>query len=121
MKRSIVFLAIILPLLLVALGTGSPLSGKRNLGRKRIEGDSNLIIREKFRGGERACVMVKGDHNPVVDLGVYVYDEKDQLVAQDEAGGEYVAAIWYPPRDAVYKIRIHNTGERYNACYISLK
>jgi hypothetical protein len=108
-------------MLLASAGTGSPLTGKRSLGTKRIEGFSFLIFKEKFRGGERACVIVKGDHKPVVDLGVYIYDEKDRLVAEDKGGGEYVAAIWYPPRDAVYKVKIHNTGTDFNDCYISLK
>jgi hypothetical protein len=121
MKRVTFLLAGVLPLLLVALSSSSPLTGKRNLGVKRIEGTDFITFKEKFRGGERACILVKGDHNPVVDLAVAVYDENDRLVVKDDAGGEYVAAIWYPPRDAVYKIKILNSGTQHNMCYVSLK
>jgi hypothetical protein len=115
-----VVLAMLLSGLLVSLGNGSPLTGKRAIG-KRIDADSNFILREKFRGGERACLIVKGDHKPIVNLGVYIYDAKDRLVAEDHAGGDYVAVIWYPPRDSVYKIKVHNPGKEYNECYISFK
>ena len=121
MKRTVFLLACLLLFLWTALGSSSPLTGKRNLGRKKIEGSDFIFFKEKFRGGERACVLVKGDHDPVVDLSVAVYDEKDRLVVQDNAGGEYVAAIWYPPRDAVYKVKIINSGAQHNMCYISLK
>lgn len=121
MKRIVLFLAVGSALCFATLGSSSPLTGKRNLGVKRIEGTDFITFKEKFRGGERACILVKGDHNPVVDLGVAVYDEKDRLVVKDEGGGEYVAAIWYPPRDAVYKIKIVNSGTQHNMCYISMK
>jgi|SRR5262245_4043474 len=120
MKRSIVFLVMLLSGLLVGIGDGSPLTGKRAFA-ERIPGADSHIFREKFRGGQRACVIVRGDHKPVVNLALSVYDAKDELVAEDRGGGDYVAVIWYPPRDALYKIKVHNPGIEYNDCYISLK
>lgn len=120
MRMTILVLSITFSLLLAAAGSGSPLTGKRGKA-ERIDGESSINLKGKFRGGERACVIVMGDHKPPVDLAVYVYDEKDRLVAEDKAGGEYVAVIWYPPRDAVYRVKIHNPGKDYNQCYISLK
>jgi len=120
MKRTIVVLVVLLSGLLVAVGHGSPLTGKRAF-EERIGGQDNFILREKFRGGQRACVIVRGDHEPIVNLVLSVYDAKDQLVAEDRGGGDYVAVIWYPPRDALYKIKVHNPGVDHNVCYISLK
>ena len=121
MKRIILLFAGLLPLLSGAFSNGSPMTGKRALGYVKIEGGGNFVHREKFRGGERACVIATGDHDPVVNLGLFIYDAQDRLVAQDEGPGDYVAVIWYPPRDAVYKIKVHNTGEQFNKCWISMK
>jgi hypothetical protein len=116
----VVLLSLLLPLLVSDPGTGSPMTGKRNLKAKVAE-LGNFQVEEKFRGGERACVIVMGDHKPVVNLGLFIYDQKGTLVTRDEGGGDIVAVIWYPPRDATYKIKIHNPGREYNDCYISFK
>ncbi len=120
MKRS-VFLVLTLLLIPQAPGLGSPLTAKHSLRTQKSPEGARVAYKESFRGGERACVIVKGDHKPVVNLEIAVYDQKGNLVAKDNGGGDYVAAIWYPPRDGLYKIEIFNPGEAWNACYISVK
>jgi hypothetical protein len=108
--------------LAVTLGRGSPADGMRSEGR-RIGAGGSTEFEVPFRGGERACVIVRGDHKPVENIRLEVY-EGARLVAEDEARenkGDFVTAIWYPPRDATYRIRIYNPGKEYNECYIVLK
>jgi hypothetical protein len=121
MTRFMLLLVVGLMLAIPGSGGGSPLDGKHSLDPQRIPKGARLRFEKEFRGGERACVIVKGDHKPVVDLSVSVYDQKGNLIAKDDAGGDFVTAIWYPPRDAIYRIDIVNPGADYNDCYISLK
>jgi len=121
MKRIALLAVVAVMLAIPGPGGGSPVQGKHSLGRQRVPERAKVQFKKEFRGGERACVIVTGDHDPIVDLGLYVYDQKGTLIAKDEAGGDFVAVMWYPPRDAVYRIEISNPGETYNACYISLK
>jgi hypothetical protein len=102
-------------------GGGSPLEGKISLGVQRVAKQGRLRFEKEFRAGERACVIVRGDHKPVVDLSLAVFDEKGNLIGKDASGGDFVSVIWYPPRDAVYRVEIVNPGEEYNDCYISLR
>jgi hypothetical protein len=100
-------------LLTAASGVVSaPVTGARAT-RVRIGRQSSMTLEEKFLGGQRACVIAVGDHNPPVDLGITVFDEAEQLVAEDQSR-DFVAAIWYPPRTAKYKILVKNTGVEYN-------
>ncbi len=121
MKRAGFVVAFVLPVLLGPAGSGSPLAGKHSLGYVDIPAQKSVVHSETFRGGERACVIVIGDHEPGADLGVFIYDQEDQLVAEDRGGGDFVAAIWYPPRDARYKIKVHNPSGKVNKCWIALK
>ena len=120
MKRLVVLAGILALVLAAGLGNGAPLKGSRSDVIK-VSAQGKSEFRETFRGGRRACVIVKGDQDPVVDLGVYVYDGSDRLVAKDDGRGDFVAAIWYPPRNTTYKIVIHNSGSEWNRCYIVLK
>ena len=94
--------------------------GKRSLGE-----------RAKFKGGQRACVIVAGSHKPVVPLVLEIRDDKGTLVARDEPGkgvsaddapgNDLCAVIWYPPRDGYYSITIKNPGEKVNPCWVAIK
>jgi hypothetical protein len=86
----------------------------------RIERKSHMEFQERFQGGRRACVIAVGDHDPPVDVGIAVYDEADRLITEEQ-GLDYVAAIWYPPRDAQYKVVVKNSGLEYNAMYLVFK
>jgi hypothetical protein len=122
MTRIILFLVVGLLLAVPGPGGGSPVQGKHSFGEpQRIPKGARVRFEKEFRGGERACVIVRGDHKPVVDLSVAIYDQNGNLIAKDDAGGDFVAAIWYPPRDATYRVDIVNPGAEYNDCYISLK
>jgi hypothetical protein len=123
-------LASVMMMLSFGFGHGEPVRGSRGfvqrLGGAALGNDGKLApgtadFQEAFRGGRRACVIVKGDHRPVVDLALSVYDANGRLVAKDEGRGDFVAAVWYPPRDATYRIVIHNPGKEYNDCYIVVK
>jgi hypothetical protein len=121
MRRLVLFGTLAVLLAIAGSGNSSPIKGKHAASDQRIGGKSRLALKMEFRGGERACVIVQGSHNPVVDLVVTVLDATGKVVAKDDGGGDFVAAIWYPPRTAVYGIQILNAGEEDSTCYISLK
>lgn len=74
-----------------------------------------------FTAGQRACVMVVGDQNPVVPLKLRVFDANNKLVASDEPSGDFAAVMWYPPRDGPYRIRFEFTSNVDNVCQIVFK
>jgi hypothetical protein len=118
MARSLWWVPVIL--VLATSGSIAPVKGARTLSKVRIERKSHMEFKEAFQGGRRACVIAVGDHNPPVDVGIAVFDEAGQLVTEHQ-GLDYVAAIWYPPRTASYKIVVKNTGLEYNAMYLVFK
>jgi hypothetical protein len=106
------------------VASASPLKGQMAYSYK-VPGGRTLQLKYVFKGGERACVIVIGDHDPVVRLRVKVEDAKGQVVAEDDYGGDFCAAIWFPPRDGEYLISIsvpHIGGEQdWNKLYIAVK
>lgn len=64
-----------------------------------------------FQGGERACVIVRGDHKPLVPLDVTVFDKSGAVVARDDSDRDFLAVFWVPPRTAEYRIVIRNKGK----------
>src|SRR5271169_5611059 len=94
--------------LLVWGGRSAPIEGARTMNKVRVGPKGALVIEEKFEGGRRACVIAVGDHNPVVDVGIAVYDEANRLIAEDKGGGDFATAIWYPPGEGKYKILVKN-------------
>jgi hypothetical protein len=111
-------------LLLAGIAEASPLQGQGAL-QKKVLGGEVLQFKVKFKGGERACVIVIGDHRPVVALDLKVEDDKGTLIGQDKNGGDFCAVIWYPPRDAEYVISVavpHNGQEEdYDTLYVAVK
>jgi hypothetical protein len=123
------FFAVGLALLcLTPLGNGAPVQGT-SWSEKAVEGASAdrpgvLAFDVAYNPGERACVVVIGDHDPVVDVEVKVYDSKRQLVVQDRGtppAQDFVAVMWYPPRQATYHIEILNYGKAFNKCSVAIK
>ena len=102
------------------LALSSPVDGSRST-HERVGEMSDRTLVERFRGGERACVIVRGDHKPVVNVEVHISDDKGRPITKDVGGGDLVAVTWYPPRDGNYTIRIVNHGKEYNECYVVLK
>lgn len=121
--RRILGLALLLLLAAVPLGLASPLTGA---WAKYIEvGPDGWTDAKQFRGGERATVLVVGDHLGTTSLHLIVKDAKGTVIAEDKGkdqpAGDMVAIIWYPPRDGEYRIELRNPGGAVNKCYIAIK
>jgi hypothetical protein len=125
MKRFGLLLAVGLVVVACPLANTSPTGGQfRTSPEKRIKigaGDKWKAPAITFKGGERACVIVEGDHRPVVDLFLTVYDADGKVVAEDRRGGDLCAVVWYPPVDGDYTLEVHNTGTVFNAISLSFK
>lgn len=113
-------LAAMLLLFAWSTGVGAPVNGPRSLGSKNSLADGAFELKEAFRGGERACVIALAI-NPKDDLAIEVFDDRGRMVARVENNGDLIAAIWYPPRDAVYRIKISSPEGKSKSCYVSLK
>jgi hypothetical protein len=110
-------------------GTAGPVGG--TVGRYyKLEAGSTLRFAAEFKGGERACVIVKGDHDPRVDITIAVFEvkggsgAKEQSlvpVAKDTAGGDLCSVIWYPPRTARYAVEISSSGGVWNKIWLAVK
>lgn len=108
-------------LLCTSLVDSTPV-GIASRDRKRLGAEEKRSVGKfTFKGGERACIIVEGDHRPVVDLFVEVFDEQGNLVAQDRHGGDLCAVIWYPPEDGEYDVHVHNTGKDWNELTLVFK
>jgi hypothetical protein len=85
-------------------------------GRQRVQLDC--------RGGARACVVAVGDHKPAVEMGIAVFDEAGKKITEDAGSGEapdFVAVIWYPPRDGKYTVEVRSKGLEHNEVTVSVK
>jgi hypothetical protein len=121
MKRVILAGLITATLALAVAGRAGPLNGGLG-GYVKLEGhEKRNLGKFTFRGNERACVILIGDHDPRVPLAIYVYSAAGQLVTKDDPGFDYCAAVWYPPEDATYTIEIENRGEQWNKCRLAIK
>lgn len=119
-KKQLVGLTLLAVVLAWNSGAAAPLKGPRSLGSKNSLSNGAMEFKEPFRGGERACVIARCN-NREDNLGIQVSDASGNLVARVENSGDLVAAIWYPPRDAVYHIKIFSPEGKSNSCYVSLK
>ena len=122
--RRVIPLVVLSLLALVPFGNSSPSDGS-SATRPEV-GSAPWTTTRNFRGGERACVFAFGDHKPVVNLHLLVYEVKSgSLVAEDKANnslvGDYVGVVWYPPRTGDYKIELRNPGAEVNKCYVAIK
>jgi hypothetical protein len=131
--RRLLFAVGLATLGLAPLSHGAPMDGTAWLmekveagtvsgGRVTEPGCKQFI--KTYAADQRACVVVIGDHNPVVDLEIKVYDSKNQLIAADRGQGsarDFVAVMWYPPRQETYRIEVCSYGQEYNQCSIAFK
>jgi hypothetical protein len=106
----------------------SPVNGQRRRAadfggkKERLVAGSKVVWREAFRGNQRACVMVEGDHKPIENLKIVVTDLQGKVVARDDGPGDFVVAIWYPPRTAEYLITITGDAKKdYNELDVVMK
>jgi hypothetical protein len=110
-------------------GTAGPVGGP--VGRyAKLEPGSTLRFAAQFKGGERACVIVKGDHDPPMDITITVFEIKEDPaskqqslvpVAKDNAGGDLCSVIWYPPRTAQYAVEISSHGSVWNKIWLAVR
>jgi hypothetical protein len=121
MKRLAVLILALASLVLGGWAGGTPVAGQKLLKHRMQPATRDggqvvpdvVEIKEKFRGGRRAMVIIEGDHLPVVPLAVAVYDEANRLVGEDVSEIDVAGVLWYPARDATYKIVIQNFGTDY--------
>jgi hypothetical protein len=131
--RGVLFAVLLALLSLAPFGRGAPVNGtswayeKVPAGTVRdgvVTEPGSLNFTKTYVAGQRACVVVIGDHKPVVKIAVKVYDAKNNLVAHDEGDGpakDFVAVMWYPPRQEAYRIEIFSFGDDYNQCSVAFK
>lgn len=116
-------------LLWAGLGSAGPVPTAVANYRK-VRARTTEVIKLKFEGGQRACVIAMGDHDPVVPVTIEVYDADGKLVVSDNpattvpppaVGADLAAAFWYPPRDAEYTIKVTNHGGEWNKVWIAVR
>lgn len=85
-----------------------------NTIRDCVEGNTTDIWKCRFRGGEVARVIVVGDGD--TDLDLYIYDENNNLIAQDIDYTDNCVCSWTPMWTGTFTIKIKNRGNILN-CY----
>jgi len=134
--------------LLLALAVGVALAGptqgtiNRSNGRRDndvkvpsskeegVPGENDEFVIE-CRANQRTSILIRGDHAPVTDLEVLVYEmspgqSEGKLVARDKGTRDLIGAVWVPPKTATYRIVIRNSSKYapdnpYNSCYVTIK
>lgn len=95
-----------------------------------VPGESDMIV--ECRGNERVSVMVRGDHRPVTDLEILVYQvptmgETEKLIARDSGTKDLVGVVFTPLKTGMYRIVVKNPSRfepstnPYNECYLSIR
>ena len=110
-----------------------PVKGASSPGKVQVpsaEGGSpgESAITVPFRANERAAVIIRGDHNPVADLEIVIFEAggNGQPVAHGKGSKDLVAAVWTPLRTGEYRILFRNSApfsksNPYNECYVAFK
>jgi hypothetical protein len=128
MRRSFLPAGLLL-VALVALSRSAPVDGtswaKHKMDGGQPDRPTVTRVEKTFLAGQRAAVIVINlDHEKGADLEVKVFDSKQRLVAQDrstEPARDFLAAIWYPPRQETYRIEVINHSELPTLCSIAIK
>lgn len=103
-------------------GHGGPVDGPTGQSKFRLPGGFiDRVEKVRFEGGKRACVIIVGDHNPVVNLQVEILDEQGRSIAKDEGRGDFAGVVFYPPVTATYTVRLVNPQSEFNECYFVMK
>jgi hypothetical protein len=128
MIRYLAWVALAALALQVSPVLSSPVNGHRREGeiinsQRRVPLDPGITYKfsETFRVNQRACVMVEGDHKPVMNLTLRVIDGSGAVVAEDKGGGDFVFATWYPPKTQAYQIQISADGTIVNLLEVIVK
>jgi hypothetical protein len=108
-------------------GTGAPVDGA--WADKISVGAEPWKQLKRYRAGERASVQIVNIKDTPIstlkDLIVTVFDPKGTMVAQDKGnrqeGGNFLAVLWYPPREGEYRVEVRNDGGTPVDCYVTVK
>ncbi len=121
--RSIFVLVPVFLLAAASIGAGGPVAGVW-FQRKEIASEP-WTLTKRFKGSERAVVLVRGSNHAGAGLHLTVHDADGKLVTEEKGKDppvpDMVAVFWYPPRDGDYRIEIRNLDARANECYITIK
>lgn len=95
-----------------------------------IPGENDEFVIE-CRANQQTSILIRGDHAPVTDLEVLVYElsadkGEGKLVARDKGTGDLIGTVWIPAKTAQYRIVIRNPApfseqNPYNRCYVTIK
>jgi hypothetical protein len=142
MAWRILSLAILLTLAVaIASSWAGPVAGTiiRNAGREGslqvpsardgAFGEADMLV--ECRANQRTTIVIRGDHKPVADLELLVFEvapgnAEGKLVAGDKGKGDVVGAVWIPQRTAMYRVIVRNPApfskeNPYNECYVSIR
>ena len=121
--RHILMLALVACLAFAPIGVGSPIDGSTALDGELK--DDVWSTARMFRGGQRASVIVIGSRENAANIELTVRDAKGKLIVEDKANGglagTIVAVLWYPPRDAEYRIEVRQPGAQNREFYCAIK
>ena len=76
--------------------------------RDRVLARSTDTYRLNFNGGERAEILITGDHD--TDLDLYVYDENGNDICKDVDSTDTMYCKWNPRWTGEFRIEIKNLG-----------
>src|SRR5262245_15591223 len=104
--RLVLFLAVVVLVAGQGRASAGPVTSVKPF-QQEIAPDQPFEMKWKFKGGERAgvMVMVKSELATAVNVLIEVKDAKGQLITEDKAGGPFASVIWYPPNDAEYHVK----------------
>lgn len=78
----------------------------------RVKAGATDVFKVRFRGGERAMVLVSGDGD--TDLDLFIYNANGDLVDSDTDDTDDCVCIWTPRYTSTYTIKVKNYGRVYN-------
>ena len=76
--------------------------------RERVLAGTTDYYNLTFKGGERAAVLVNGDHD--TDLDLYVYDENGNEICKDVDNTDTMFCEWWPRWTGPFRVEIKNLG-----------
>lgn len=79
---------------------------------ERVKARTTDVYRLRFRGGEDAIVVVRGDGD--TDLDLFIYDENDNLIDSDTDSGDACVCTFRPSWTGYFTIKVKNLGNIYN-------
>jgi hypothetical protein len=93
-------------------------------GKYLVKAKSSWTMTVKFKGGERANVIVVGEKEKAY-LALYIHDAHGNCVARDDDTKGFFLndrwVIWYPAKAQNYTIEVRNLGTIEDEFYIAIR